>query len=157
MGHLLIGWGTYTGWGKSRENPFSLWGQRGDRLYCSIYSYNMGEGRTITVWSPLLQIPRPSLVLSALSSLGHHNSVLPDFLDRDSHLLYLLWRKWKICKYKSYKSMSFIEISSQLSGWKTDTLVIKYDLFHRLELRILRWRKKGKWEKNWLCLIWKFF
>ena len=28
-GHLLTGWGTYTGWGKSRANTFSLWGRRG--------------------------------------------------------------------------------------------------------------------------------
>ena len=31
-------------WGKSRANTFSLWGRRGDRLYCSVNSYNMGEG-----------------------------------------------------------------------------------------------------------------
>ena len=37
----------YTGWGKSKANTFSLWGKRGDRLYCSINSYNMGEGTTI--------------------------------------------------------------------------------------------------------------
>ena len=72
-GHLLIGWGTCTGWwGKSRANTFSLWGRRGDRLYCSINSYDMGEGRTIRVWFFCSCIPRPSLVLSALSSLGHH-------------------------------------------------------------------------------------
>ena len=35
---------------KSRANTFSLWGRRGDRLYCSINSYNMGEGRMIRVW-----------------------------------------------------------------------------------------------------------
>ena len=73
-GHLLIGWGTCTGWwGKSRANTFSLWGRRGDRLYCSINSYDMGEGRTIRVWFFCSCIPRPSLVLSALSSLGHHS------------------------------------------------------------------------------------
>ena len=32
-GHLLIGWGMYTGWGKCRANTFSLWGRRGDTLY----------------------------------------------------------------------------------------------------------------------------
>ena len=58
--------------GKSRANTFCLWGRRGDRLYCSINSYNMGEGRTIRVWLFHSCIPRPSLVLSALLSLGHH-------------------------------------------------------------------------------------
>ena len=48
-GHLLIGWGMYTGWGKSRANTFSLWGRRGDRLYHSINSYNKGKGRVIRV------------------------------------------------------------------------------------------------------------
>ena len=70
-GHLLIGWGRYTGWGTSKANTFSLWGRTGDRLYCSINSYNMGEGRT-RVWFFHSCIPRPSLVLSALSSLRHH-------------------------------------------------------------------------------------
>ena len=27
-GHLLIGLGTYTGWGKNRANTFSLWDRR---------------------------------------------------------------------------------------------------------------------------------
>ena len=40
----------YTGWEKSRANTFSLWGKRGDRLSCSINSYNMGEWGTIRVW-----------------------------------------------------------------------------------------------------------
>ena len=35
---------------KSRANTFSLWGRRGDGLYCSINSYNMEEGRMIRVW-----------------------------------------------------------------------------------------------------------
>ena len=61
----------YTRWGKSRANTFSIPGRRADRLYCSINSYNMGEGRTIRVWFFHPSIPRPSLVLSALSSLGH--------------------------------------------------------------------------------------
>ena len=59
--------------GKSRANTFSLWGRRGDRLYCSINSYNKEEGRMIRVWFFCSCIPRPSLVLSALSPLGHHN------------------------------------------------------------------------------------
>ena len=36
--------------GKSKANTFSLWRRRGDGLYCSINSYNMGEGRMIRVW-----------------------------------------------------------------------------------------------------------
>ena len=48
------------GWGKSRADAFSLWGRRGDRLYCSINSYNMGEGRMIRVWFFHSCIPRPS-------------------------------------------------------------------------------------------------
>ena len=43
--------------GKSRANTFSLWGRRGDRLYCSINSYNMGEGRMIRVWFFWFQDP----------------------------------------------------------------------------------------------------
>ena len=38
----------------------------------SINSYNTGEVRTIRVWFFCSCIPRPSLVFSALSSLGHH-------------------------------------------------------------------------------------
>ena len=63
----------YSGWGKSKANTFSLWGRRGGRLYRSINHYNKGEGRMITVWFFCSCIPRPSLVLSALSSLGHHS------------------------------------------------------------------------------------
>ena len=33
----------YTGWAKSWANTFSLWGRRGDRLYCFTDSYNMGR------------------------------------------------------------------------------------------------------------------
>ena len=29
VGHLLTGWGTYTGWRKSKANTFSLWGSQG--------------------------------------------------------------------------------------------------------------------------------
>ena len=36
-------------------------------------SYDTGEGRTIRVWFFHSFIPRLSLVLSALSSLGHHS------------------------------------------------------------------------------------
>ena len=38
----------------------------------SINSYNIGEGRMIRVGFFCSCIPRPSLVSSALSSLGHH-------------------------------------------------------------------------------------
>ena len=54
---------------KSKANPSSLWGMRGDRLCCSINSYNMGEGRVIRVLSLHFCIPRASLVLSAHPSL----------------------------------------------------------------------------------------
>ena len=73
VGHLLIGWGMYTGWGKTRAKTFSLWGRR-DRLYCSTNSCDMGEGRTIMSRFFCSCIPTPSLVLSALVSLGHYTS-----------------------------------------------------------------------------------
>ena len=71
-GRLLIGWGTYTGCRRSKADTSSLWGRRGDRLHCSINSYSMGEGRMRRVWFFHSRIPRPSLVQSALSSLGYH-------------------------------------------------------------------------------------
>ena len=37
------------GGGKSRANASSLPGRRRDRLYCSINSYLMGEGKAIRV------------------------------------------------------------------------------------------------------------
>ena len=54
-----MGWGTYTGWGKSRANTSSLWGRRGDRSYRLINSYNVEEGRTVRVCFsvPALQDP----------------------------------------------------------------------------------------------------
>ena len=61
------------GGGKIKANTSSLWGRRGDRLYCSINSYLMGEGKAIRVWFFHSCFPRPSLVLSALLSLGHHS------------------------------------------------------------------------------------
>ena len=63
---------------KSKANTFSPWVRR-ETGYAAqedlkfISSYDMGEGRMITVWFFFSCIPRPSLVLSALSSLGHHN------------------------------------------------------------------------------------
>ena len=47
------------GGGKSKANTSSLRGRRGDRLYCSINSYNIGEGRIARVWFFHSCIPRP--------------------------------------------------------------------------------------------------
>ena len=55
---------------EDRANTFSLWGRREGSLYCSIDTYNTGEGKMIQLWVLCSGIPRPSLVLSALSSLG---------------------------------------------------------------------------------------
>ena len=61
------------GGGKSKANTSSLWGRWGDRLYCSINSYNMGEGRMIRVWFFHSCIPRPSLVIcSFVLGSPHH-------------------------------------------------------------------------------------
>ena len=63
--------------GGVRQIP-SLCGVGGETGYIaqedlkSVNSYDMGEGRTICVWFFRSCIPRPSLVLSFLSSLGHH-------------------------------------------------------------------------------------
>ena len=63
--------------GRVRQIP-SSYGVGGETGYTaqedlkSINSYNMREGRTIRVWFFRSWIPRPSLVLSALLSLGHH-------------------------------------------------------------------------------------
>ena len=68
----------YTGWEKSKGNTFSLCRVGGEIGYTaqedlkSVNSYNMGEERMIRVWFFCSCISRPSLVLSALSSLGHH-------------------------------------------------------------------------------------
>ena len=64
--------------GRVRQIP-SSYGIGGETGYAarenlkSINSYNMGEGRTIRVWFFYSCIPRPSLVLPALSSSGHQN------------------------------------------------------------------------------------
>jgi len=70
----------YWVWGRGRvrqiPSPYRVGGETGytaQKDLKSINSYNMGEGRTIRVWFFCSCIPRPSLVLSALSSLGHHN------------------------------------------------------------------------------------
>ena len=55
------------GAGKNKANTSSLWARRGDRLYCSINSYNMGEGRMIRVWFFHSRIPRPSSVSCSFS------------------------------------------------------------------------------------------
>ena len=72
----------YTEWGKSKANTFSLCGIGGETGYTaqedlkSINSYKMGEERMIRVWFFCSCIPRPSLVLSALLSLGHRTHQL---------------------------------------------------------------------------------
>ena len=64
------------GGGRVRQIP-SPCGAGGEAGYTaqedlkSINSYHTGEGRTIRVWFFRSCIPRPSLVLSALWSLGH--------------------------------------------------------------------------------------
>ena len=67
------------GGGKNKANTSSLWGRRGDRLYCSINSYNIREGRTIRVWFFHSCIPRPSLVICSFI-LGSSHSSLSLFL-----------------------------------------------------------------------------
>ena len=63
---------------KSKANIPSPYGVGGETGYSgqedlkSTNSYNMGEGRMIRVWFFCSCIPRPSLLFSALSSLGHH-------------------------------------------------------------------------------------
>ena len=63
--------------GRVRQIP-SPYGVGGETGYTaqedlkSINSYNMGEERMIRVWFFCSCIPRPSLVLSPLSSLGYH-------------------------------------------------------------------------------------
>ena len=72
----------YTWWGKSKANTFSLCATGGETGYTaqedlkSVNSYNMGEGRMMRIWFFHSCIPRPSFVLSALSSLGHHRERL---------------------------------------------------------------------------------
>ena len=92
-GHLPIGWGIcwldeahIRSGGRVRQIP-SPYGGGGEAGYTaqedlkSINSYNTGEGRMIGVWFSHSCIPRPSLVLSVLSSLGNH-SCFPPFLYR---------------------------------------------------------------------------
>ena len=78
-GHLLIGWGTYSGWGRGRvrqiSSPSGLGGETGytaQKDLKSINNYNMGEGKMKRVCFFHSCIPRPPLVLSALLSLGHY-------------------------------------------------------------------------------------
>ena len=75
----LADWMSHVYWmGKSKANTFSLCKVGGETGYTaqedlkSINSYNMGEERMIRVWFFCSCIPRPSLVLSPLSSLGYH-------------------------------------------------------------------------------------
>ena len=62
-------WATELNWTDGVEGETGYTAQ--EDLKC-INSYNMGEGRTIRVWFFCSCIPRPSLLFSALSSLGHH-------------------------------------------------------------------------------------
>ena len=76
-------WATVHGVTKSWRwlSDFTHYGVGGETGYTaqeglkSINSYNLGEGRMIRVWFFCSCIPRPSLVLPALSSLGHHNNI----------------------------------------------------------------------------------
>ena len=68
-GHLLIGGGMPSGWGKSKANTFSL-RVGGETGYTVPNSHNAGEGRTTGVRFLCSCMPRPSLVLSALLSLN---------------------------------------------------------------------------------------
>ena len=61
--------------GRVRQNTSSLWGRRGNSLYCSINSYNMGEGRMIRVWFLHSCIPRPSLVICSFVLGSPHLSL----------------------------------------------------------------------------------
>ena len=75
-------WATVHGVTKSwrRLSDFTHYGVGGETGYTaqedlkSINSYNLGEGRMIRVWFFCSCVTRPSLVLSALSSLGHHSN-----------------------------------------------------------------------------------
>ena len=68
----------YTGLGGRVRQMASPYGVGGETGYTaqedlkSINSYNTGEGRMIRVWFFCSCIPRPTLVLSALLSLGRH-------------------------------------------------------------------------------------
>jgi len=64
------------GWGRVRQipSPYGIGRETGytdQEDMKSVNSYSMGEGKMIRVWF-FSCIPRPSLVLSALSSLGHY-------------------------------------------------------------------------------------
>ena len=88
---MYIGWGRGVGWGGSKANTFSPYEEGGeigytgqeDLKFINSYNIRMGEKNDKGLVFPLLYsktlfgffcscIPRPSLVLSALFSLGHH-------------------------------------------------------------------------------------
>ena len=79
----LADWMRHVYWvgGRVRQLP-SPYGVAVERGYTaqedleSVNSYNMEEGRMIRVWFFHSYIPRPSWVLSALLSLGHHTDHL---------------------------------------------------------------------------------
>ena len=83
MGHLLIGWGRYTGWGRVRQIP-SPCGAGKETGYTaqeglkSAFSYNMGEGRTIRVWFFRFLHSKTLLVFFCSFVLGtpHSGSIL---------------------------------------------------------------------------------
>ena len=74
--HWVICWldeAHILGWGQVRQisYPYGIGGETGytaQKDLKSVNSYNMGEGRTIRIWFFHSCIPRPSLVLSVLSS-----------------------------------------------------------------------------------------
>ena len=89
VGHLLIGWGMYTG-GKNKANTFSLCRVGRETGYTtqedlkSVSSYNMGERRMMRVCFSYSCIPRPSLLYLFFSPWI--TTFLPLFIFRDSCL-----------------------------------------------------------------------
>ena len=83
MGHLLIGWGRYTGWGRVRQIP-SPCGAGKETGYTaqedlkSAFSYNRGEGRMIRVWFFRFLHSKTLLVFFCSFVLGtpHSGSIL---------------------------------------------------------------------------------
>ena len=79
MGHLQMGEACIEAGGvRQIPSPYGVGGETGYTAQEGlkfIHSYNMSGGRTIRGWGFCSCIPRPSLVLSALSSWGHHTEV----------------------------------------------------------------------------------
>ena len=94
----------YTRWGRVWQisSPYGVGEETGytaQEDLKPVNSYNMGEGRTIRVWFFHSCISRPSLVLSDLSSLSHHNIKGSDDLER---IQGLLGSRCDIVIYKKY-------------------------------------------------------